>query len=229
MSVPQHDSARFRYHHTHNTIHTTTSQERRTLIPPSSPRHQALHITRREGALFRLRSRAALPTRRRRGNLPSSNRAKRCGACAVLPSLASSQPRRWKVCAVLTHGTKSVIFFAGLNNFWMCISSLYLPSNSEENYKCANSALVHQYTPGRRTLVDWGDGCSSQSWCRRNFIPRRHIFRHQNQTGLPDPNPKPTPAWLGGWVRWRCAIAKKHAFLCVFGCAAKTSKWQHFR
>ena len=37
-------------------------------------------------------------------------------------------------------------------------------------------------------------------WCCRYFIPRRRKLR-QNQTGLPDPNPKPTPAWLGGWVR----------------------------
>ena len=37
-------------------------------------------------------------------------------------------------------------------------------------------------------------------WCRRNFIPRRPNSA-KNQTGLPDPNPKPTPAWLGGWMR----------------------------
>ena len=41
-------------------------------------------------------------------------------------------------------------------------------------------------------------------WCRRDFIPRRPNFRN-NQTGLPDPNPKPTPAWLGG------AIARSNA------------------
>ena len=41
-------------------------------------------------------------------------------------------------------------------------------------------------------------------WCRRNFIPRRPNFR-KKQTGLPDPNPKPTPAWLGG------AIARSNA------------------
>ena len=46
---------------------------------------------------------------------------------------------------------------------------------------------------------------------RRWFRPKPN-----GQTGLPDPNPKPTPAWLGGWVRWRCAITKKHTFLCVF-------------
>ena len=34
-------------------------------------------------------------------------------------------------------------------------------------------------------------------WCCRNFIPRRRKLR-QNQTGLPDPNPKPIPAWHGG-------------------------------
>jgi len=37
-------------------------------------------------------------------------------------------------------------------------------------------------------------------WCRSNFIPHRPNFR-QNETGLPDPNPKPTPAWLGSRVR----------------------------
>ena len=64
-------------------------------------------------------------------------------------------------------------------------------------------------------------------WCRRNFIPRRHKLR-KIQTGLPGPNPKSPPAWLGGWMRWRRAITKKYAFLYVFSRAAKTSKWQHF-
>ena len=32
---------------------------------------------------------------------------------------------------------------------------------------------------------------------------------------LTDPNPKPSPAWLGGWVRWRHATTKKHVF-CTF-------------
>ena len=50
---------------------------------------------------------------------------------------------------------------------------------------------------------------------RRNFISCG-VGSGQNQTGLPGPNPKPNPAWLGGWVRWRCALTKKHAFLCVF-------------
>ena len=35
---------------------------------------------------------------------------------------------------------------------------------------------------------------------RRNFIPRRPNLG-KNQPGLPNHNPKPTPAWLGGWVR----------------------------
>ena len=51
-------------------------------------------------------------------------------------------------------------------------------------------------------------------WCRRNFIPRRSNLV-KNQTGLPGPNPKPTPAWFGGWVRWRHATTPKHAF-CTF-------------
>ena len=49
----------------------------------------------------------------------------------------------------------------------------------------------------------------------RNLILCRPILE-QNQTGLPDPNLKPTPAWLGGWVRWRRAITKKHAFCAFF-------------
>ena len=49
-------------------------------------------------------------------------------------------------------------------------------------------------------------------WCRRNFIPRRPNFR-KNQTGLPDPNPKPTPAWLSGSMRRRHATTKRH---CLF-------------
>ena len=41
----------------------------------------------------------------------------------------------------------------------------------------------------------------------------------------PDPNPKPTPAWLGGWVRWRHAITKKTCFLYVFlrACSQNTT------
>ena len=63
--------------------------------------------------------------------------------------------------------------------------------------------------------------------CRRNFIPRRSNL-DQNQTGLPDPNPKPTPAWLGGWVRWRHATTKKYAFLYVFSRAAKNIRMVTF-
>ena len=36
-------------------------------------------------------------------------------------------------------------------------------------------------------------------WCRRNFISRCPKLQ-QNQTGLPNHNPKPTPAWLGGGI-----------------------------
>ena len=36
--------------------------------------------------------------------------------------------------------------------------------------------------------------------CRRNLIPRRPDL-DQNHTGLPAPNPKATPALLGGWMR----------------------------
>ena len=64
-------------------------------------------------------------------------------------------------------------------------------------------------------------------WCRRNFIPHRHKLR-KNQTGLSDSNPKPTPAWLGGWMRWRHAITKKHAFLYFFSRAAKNIKLSTF-
>ena len=47
-------------------------------------------------------------------------------------------------------------------------------------------------------------------WCRRNFISRCCPTKlQQNQTRLPDPNQKPTLAWLGGWMRWRHAITKK--------------------
>ena len=53
-------------------------------------------------------------------------------------------------------------------------------------------------------VVKWRTPPDVGPWCRRNFIPRRPNFR-KNQTGLPDPNPKPTPAWLGG------AIARSNA------------------
>ena len=36
-------------------------------------------------------------------------------------------------------------------------------------------------------------------WFRRNFISRCPKLQ-QNQTGLPNHNPKPTPAWLGGGI-----------------------------
>ena len=60
-------------------------------------------------------------------------------------------------------------------------------------------------------------------WCRRNLIPRRPNSA-KNQTGLPGPNPKPTPAWLGGWMRWRHAITKKQPCLFVrfFTCSQNT-------
>ena len=44
----------------------------------------------------------------------------------------------------------------------------------------------------------------------------KYNILRQNQTGLPNHNPKPTPAWLGGAMRRSHAIAKKHAFLYVF-------------
>ena len=49
----------------------------------------------------------------------------------------------------------------------------------------------------------------------RNFICRG-FGSGQNQLWLTNPNPKPTPAWLGGGVRRPRAIAKKHALLDVF-------------
>ena len=38
-------------------------------------------------------------------------------------------------------------------------------------------------------------------WCRRNFISCRPILE-QNQTWLPEPNPKPPPAGFGGGIAW---------------------------
>ena len=46
---------------------------------------------------------------------------------------------------------------------------------------------------------------------RRNFISR-NIGIEQNKAWLPIPDPKPTPAWLGGWMRWRRVIKKKTGF-----------------
>ena len=48
---------------------------------------------------------------------------------------------------------------------------------------------------------------------RRHLISCRPKLR-QNETWLPNHNPKPTPAWLGGAMRRRGATTtKKHAFL----------------
>ena len=79
-----------------------------------------------------------------------------------------------------------------------------------------HSSLAHlsprAVNPGRVGLP-WPSAVRSGEWpawfstpqdvgpCfRRNFIPRRPNLG-KNQPGLPNPNPKPTPAWLGGWVR----------------------------
>ena len=51
--------------------------------------------------------------------------------------------------------------------------------------------------------------------CRRNFIPRRPK-PHQNLTGLPSHNPKPTPAWLSGAMWQSRAITKKTYYLGTF-------------
>ena len=41
---------------------------------------------------------------------------------------------------------------------------------------------------------------SAGPFLRRNFISRG-IGRDQNKPWLPNPDPTPTPAWLGGWMR----------------------------
>ena len=48
-------------------------------------------------------------------------------------------------------------------------------------------------------------------WFRRN-LSSCGIQPKQNQSLLTDPDLKPTPAWLGGLVRWRRAIKKKPCF-----------------
>ena len=70
-------------------------------------------------------------------------------------------------------------------------------------------------------------------WCRRNLIPRRPNSA-QNQTGLPAPNPKPTPAWRLGLAVGCGDVAlwhynEKTCLLYVFLHATKTPKWQNFR
>ena len=47
---------------------------------------------------------------------------------------------------------------------------------------------------------------------RRNFSSRG-IGRDQNQPRVTTPDLKPTPAWLGGWVRWRRSIKGGKWFL----------------
>ena len=46
---------------------------------------------------------------------------------------------------------------------------------------------------------------------RRNFISRG-VGVEQNKLWLTDPDPKLTPAWLVGLVRWRRAIKEKLCF-----------------
>ena len=46
---------------------------------------------------------------------------------------------------------------------------------------------------------------------RRIFISRNTGIE-QNKPWLPIPDPKPTPAWLGGWMRWRRVAKKKTGF-----------------
>ena len=57
----------------------------------------------------------------------------------------------------------------------------------------------------RRTPQDAGP------FFHRNFISR-NIGIEKNTPWLPIPDPKPTPAWLGGSMRWRRVIKKKLFF-----------------
>ena len=50
---------------------------------------------------------------------------------------------------------------------------------------------------------------------RRNSVSCRPKLQ-QNQTGLPNHNPKPTPAWLGGAMRRSRAITKKRTIQAHF-------------
>ena len=44
------------------------------------------------------------------------------------------------------------------------------------------------------------------------YLSSRGIGRDQNQARLTTPGLKPTPAWLGDWMRWRRAMKKKLVF-----------------
>ena len=150
---------------------------------------------------------------------------RRCSGCTLLLSLGTKEGSWWVEVACRVYGAELFFFYpfrfvvGGIAGIPLCSdddellarASAVLKSQGPENFP--RGKLFHLWARKKSRSVR-GASCGKSRegkplvgtpqdvgpCFRRNFIPRRPNLG-KNQPGLPNHNPKPTPAWLGGWVR----------------------------